>query len=166
MANKTSETNFSLRDLKEQFGEMKKTIDSAKKEYEEKGIKEENNGKQSFGQKILGIVVLVFLVGLGIFVLISNLGTVLLPKGSVTVVIKDQDNNKISGIKISITGEDGYYQEYEDAGNITILKLKEGKYTLLFDYVPEDYSCPELIENFELSKGKKMKLEYECTKIN
>ena len=48
--------------------------------------------------------------------------------------------------------------------NLSILDLEPGDYILVFDYVPDGYSCSSLSDNFTLLDGSKLKLEYECDK--
>lgn len=121
---------------------------------------------QSLGNKILGIVVLIVLViGIG-FILVSNLDMLLLPKNSVTIVVSDENDNVISGLKIEIHGEQTYYQEFEDIKDVTIFGVNPGDYNLYFEYVPIGYSCGTISDKFTLKKDGKIKLEYECEKVN
>jgi len=102
--------NLDLNEIKDKFNEIKEASEKAKKE---QAIKE-STGKvtpQSLDNKILGIIILIALViGIG-FILVSNLDMLLLPKNSVTIVVSDENDNAINGLKIEIRGEQTYYQE-------------------------------------------------------
>ena len=50
----------------------------------------------------------------------------LLPKNSVTIVVSDENDNAINGLKIEIRGEQTYYQEFEDIKDVTILEGAPG----------------------------------------
>lgn len=157
--------NLDLNELKSKFNEIKEAADKAKKEQE---IKESTGevAPQSLGNKILGIIILIVLViGIG-YILFSNLDTLLMPKNAVTIVVSDQNNNEINGLKIEIRGEQTYYQEFDDIKDVTILGVTPGDYNLYFEYVPTNYSCSTITDKFTLKKDGKIKLEYKCEKLN
>ena len=39
-----------------------------------------------------------------------------------------------------------------------------GDYTVIFNNIPDNYSCSKTMDNFVLNNGGKVKLEYECVK--
>jgi len=155
--------NLDLNEIKDKFNEIKEASEKAKKE---QAIKE-STGKvtpQSLGNKILGIIILIALViGIG-FILVSNLDMLLLPKNSVTIVVSDENDNAINGLKIEIRGEQTYYQEFEDIKDVTILDVAPGDYNLYFEYVPSGYYCSTINDKFTLKQNGKEKLEYKCEK--
>jgi len=166
MSEKNSGESFDFEELKNQINQIKSASAQAKKEYEEKKTSG-NYTKQPLGQKIIGIIILIAIIVGVIFAVVSSLDTILLPKNSITITVTDQNGETISGLKIRIQDETGIYNnEFTDILDLTLLNMEPGNYTLIFEEVPEGYSCPELIDNFTLNQDGKVKLEYECIKEN
>lgn len=161
MSEKHSEENFNFKEFKNQ---IKEASEQAKKEYEEKKAKGEIT-KQPLGQKILGIIILIVVIAGVIFAVISNFKTLLLPKNSITINVTDQNGDIVSGLKIQIQ-VNSEIQEFEfiDSSSITMLNATPGDYTIIFEEIPEGYSCSELVDNFTLNQDGKVSLKYECIK--
>jgi len=161
MSKKVNLENINLEDLKNQFNEMKEAAQKAKTEAKEKNIEVP---KQSLGQKIIGIIVLIaLLLGVG-FIALSNLDMLFLPKNSVTLIVKDQNGDAINGLTVHFNGPQIYNNEFTDIADLTILDVKPGDYIVTFEDIPDGYTCEKIMDNFTLNVDGKVKLEYTCTK--
>ena len=146
------------------MSQVKAEFEKAKKEQDERKEKGETLPKESLGKKIIGIILLVLIViGLGL-VIWFNLDTILLPKNSITISVVDQNGEAINGLILDINGPVMYDQEFEDIADVTFLDAKPGDYNLIFESIPDGYTCSKTQDYFTLSKNGKIKLEYECTK--
>jgi len=163
MSEKHSEESFDFKEFKNQLNQIKEASKQAKEMHQEKI--EGEMIKQSLGKKLLGIIILIAIVAGVIFVIISNFETILLPKNSITINVADQNGEVVNGLKIQIQ-VNSEIQEFEfiDTTSITMLDAKPGEYTIVFEEVPEGYSCSELVDNFTLNQDGKVRLEYECIK--
>ena len=118
-------------------------------------------------KRIISILIALIIIVFIVFVIASNFDTISIPKNSVTIVVKDQSGNSIDGLKIRFSaGDKDYNIEFDKLTKITQDNLKPGDYDLYFEYVPDNYNCEVINDNFTLSKGDKVKLEYICNKIN
>ena len=164
MSGKFSQGELNLEEMKQKMDQVKQEYEKAKKEQSEKKAKGEILSKEPLGKKIIGIILLVLLVsGVGL-ILWFNLDTILLPKNSITILVVDQNNEAINGLKIHLNGPTMYDQEFEDISDITILDAKPGDYNLIFESIPDGYTCSKTQDYFTLAKDGKVKLEYECRK--
>ena len=162
MSNKTSMGNLDLKELKEKMQETKAAIEQAKVEYELNGGNREAE-KQPLGQKIVGVLIIIALFfGLG-WALVSNIGLMLLPKNSITIVVRDENGEHLEGVSIRLVNhEDNYYGTHDNVSNLTLLNMQDGEYTLTFEDVPEGYNPDKLIDTFTLPENGKVKVEYIC----
>lgn len=154
-----SKSTFNLDDLKKI------------KEQFEKAKEEENNKtevpKQSLGNKILGITILIGLIVSVVVVVVLNIDTLLMPKNSVTIIVSDQNGEVIDGLELQLQSEENFYTfkySEESGSNVTELGFKPGDYNITFVNIPENYNCDIIIDSFTMSEGDKIKLEYCCTK--
>lgn len=53
---------------------------------------------------------------------------------------------------------------YTDNLEHTVLDAETGDYILIFNEIPDGYTCLETADNFSLDIDGKIKLEYECQK--
>ena len=161
MGSKFEQGNFSLED----FAKIKDGIKQAVEEETKKQQNGEKKPKQTLWKTILGIFLLLILVGIVAFVIIGNLDTILLPKNTVTVIVKDQDGEAIRGLKVRFNaGGADRTIEYEDIPNVIEFGVEPGDYDLYFENIPEDYECEKIRDTFTLEDGGKVKLEYTCNK--
>lgn len=162
MSNKSSMGNFDLNELKERMQEVKGAIEQAKAEQEANGG-EAAIPKQSLGQKIIGIFLLiVLLVGCG-WALISNIDLMFLPKNSITIVVENESGEHLEGVSINLLNTTGIYNHtHTDVDNLTLLDMHPGKYILTFKEIPEGYTVDRLVDNLTLEQGGKVKVEYTC----
>lgn len=164
MANKVSQGNFDLNELKEQMSKIKEAAAEAKKENQERENRGEPKAKEPLWKKIVGIIIIMIILGAVGFVVISNLDMLFLPKNSVTIVVKDENENAINGLNLKLIGPNHYDVDYEDITDQTLLDVKPGDYILTFEMIPEGYNCEKSTDKFTLAEGGKVKLEYKCSK--
>ena len=167
MSSRESRTSFNIEDLKNVAEQFKNMQEQVKKESEERKSNGEEVPKQSLGQKIIGILLVLVIIVVVAVVFISNIDLLFMPKNSVTFVISDQNGEVINGLRLEAIGDDKtiYIEFDEDTGtDITKLGFIPGKYKLKFMHVPSGYICPDISEKFTMNDGDKLKLEYECTK--
>ncbi len=162
MSKRSVESNFDFAELKNQVDQIKKASEDTKKQPDSNTLEVK---KQSLGQKVLGIIVLLAVVVGVIFVLLSSLDTLFLPKNSITVVVSDQEGNVVEGLKLTLQSDEAFYEiEYIDNAEHTVLDAETGDYILSFNEIPDGYTCSETFDNFSLDTDGKIKLEYECQK--
>lgn len=161
-----SKTIFNSDDLKK----LKEQFEKAKAEAEKDEGNNNNNNeapKQTLGSKVLGIIILIALLASVIVVVVLNIDTLLMPKNSVTIIVSDQNGEVIEGLELQLdSGENFYTFEYSETTgtNVTELGVKPGDYSITFVNIPENYSCDKIADDFTMSEGDKIKLEYQCTK--
>ena len=163
----THKTTFDMENLKKIKEQMQNIQSEAKKENINKKSGDEEIPKQSLGNKIVGIIVLIVIIALVGIVIVLNFDLLFMPKNSVTVVVSDQNGDVIDGLNLYVSNENkSFYIDYEQTSgtSITEVGVTPGTYTLIFHDIPEGYSCLKLVDEFTLSEGGKVKLEYECTK--
>lgn len=167
MGQKHSKNEFNIEDFNEIKEKLKNAYSESNKQQEEKKARGEEIKKQSLGQKIIGIIILIVLIiGVGV-VFIFNLDMFFLPKNSVTITVKDQNDNIINGLIVHFNSSNNSFTiDYNENSTIEITELgvKPGDYTLTFINVPEGYICSKMMDNFTLNDGGKVKLEYSCIK--
>ena len=165
MEEKFEAGKFDMEEAKKQIAQIKEAAAQAKKEASEKNESGETH-KEPLGKKILGVLILIFVVvGIG-FIIVSELDTLFLPKNSITLIVFDQNEEAIPGLKITMTGPKVYETEFDEISDITILDAIPGEYDLVFEKVPDGYTCNNTTGSFTLSEDGKVKLKYECTKEN
>lgn len=123
--------------------------------------------KQPLRNKILGVLILTALLASAIVLIVLNIDTLLMPKNSVTIIVSDQNGEVIEGLELHLESEENLYTfDYtETTGpSMTELGFKAGDYNVTFINIPENYSCDKMTDNFTMSDGDKIKLEYKCTK--
>ncbi len=164
-----SKASFNLDDFKELKKQMEKKYAEAKTQYDENKTSGEESPKQSVGNKVIGIIILIAILGIVIYVVISNLELIFLPKNSVTIVVRDQNGDVIEGLRLYASSTNhSFTVEFDENGstNVTELGVKSGDYTLIFENIPKNYNCDKTIDRFTMAEGDKVKLKYECTKGN
>lgn len=164
-----NKTSFNLEDLKKIKEQVKKAHTEAKTEYKEKKDRSEEPQKQTIGNKIVGIIILIALLALVVVAILSNFELLFLPKNSVTITISDQNGDAIDGLSLYANSSNHSFTiEFDEntGTNVTELGVKPGDYTLTFENIPEHYNCTKIVDNFTMSDGDKIKLKYECTKEN
>lgn len=165
MNDKSSKTSIDINELKEQMKQLKEVSAKAKKEYEEKKATGEIP-KPNLGQKIITIVFLAIVVALIGYLIITNIDILLLPENSVTIIVTDENNEAINGLKVHVNGDvSRYTNEFIDISNYTILGVKPGEYTVTL-FEPSGYTCSKDTDTFTLNQDGKIKLKYICTKEN
>ena len=162
----SGKTSFNLEDLKK----IKNQIKQAKKEYEEKIEKGEiQKQKPTLSNTIIGVIVIFIIIALIIILTIKNLDVILMPKNSVTFEVKNQNGEVIDGLEIYVSSTDNSFTiEYNKESSISITELgvSPGNYEVYFRNIPNNYTCPQILDEFTMEKDGKIKLEYECTKEN
>lgn len=154
-----TKSTFNLDDLKK----LKEQLKKAKEEGNNKNVAP----KQSIGNKIISIMILIGLIVSVIVIVVLNIGTLLMPKNSVTIIISDQNGEVIDGLELQLQSEENFYtfKYSEESGpNVTELGFKPGNYNIVFINIPQNYNCDKIIDSFVMSEGDKVKLEYRCTK--
>lgn len=165
MNNRTSVEGFNPKELKEQLGKMKEEYEKSRTEYDENGNKVIK--KMSFKDKIIGVFVALIIIACIGFAIWDNISMMFLPKNSITIIVSDQNDESISGLRITLRSSmTTYDEEFNDVSSVTILGAKPGDYVLTFDYVPSGYSCSYVNDEFTLNQDAKVKLEYKCNKEN
>ena len=140
------------------------------KDTTKESIKEEkkNSGETAHNKTlwkiILGIIIITIILVVVGLVLKPNDDTILTPKSEITLVVKDENGNAINGLRLKLIGPNHYNVDYKDIADYTILGAKAGDYLITFEIVPAGYTCETFNDNFTLTKGGKVKLEYSCSK--
>ena len=156
----TKISNIDLGELKEKMSEIKAAADKAKEEKTEVP-------KQTLGQKIIGIGVIILLLGgIGWFVL-SSLDMLFLPSNTIKIIVADQNDEVIPELVVNVFRSDGgFSQDFSNESKIIIFGATPGKYRITFENVPEGYTCDTMNDTFTLEEDGKVKVEYECRKDN
>lgn len=159
--NKVSFNDSGFNEIKEQ---LKKAHVEAKEKYDN-----EKTSKQSLGNKVVAIIVLIAIMAVIVFVIILNFELLLMPKNSITIIVNDQNGDVIEGLRLYANSDNHSFTiEFDETSGSTVTELgvKPGNYILTFENIPENYNCNEITDEFTMSDGDKIKLEYECTKEN
>lgn len=164
MAKKINQGKFNLDELKEQIGKIKEAAEEAKTEAENKKNLDEELPKEPLWKKILGIIIVIGLLGAAGYALISDADTVVMPKNTITIIVKDENEKAVDGLRLKLIGPSHYNVDYTDIADYTILDATPGDYLITFEIVPEGYTCEKVTDNFTLNEGGKVKLEYSCSK--
>lgn len=162
-----NKSNFNAEDFKNLKELMKKGYEESKKEYDKKKENGEEIPKQPLWQKVLGIILIIVVLICVVLAVLSNIGTMFAPKNSVTFIVSDQNGEVIKGLSLRVESSDHLFTiDFDETSgtNITELGVKEGEYTIIFENIPENYTCSTVMDDFKMTDGDKIKLKYECTK--
>lgn len=157
---KTNVGNIDLDELKGKFSEIKAAAEKAKEENKEVP-------KQSLGKKILGIGAIILLLGGVVWVLLSSLDMLILPKNTIKIIVSDQNGEGIPDLMVKVEHKNGGFDEdFINESEIIIFGAIPGEYRVTFERVPEGYTCDTLYDTVTLEEDNKVKVEYECRKID
>lgn len=165
MEDKNNELEYVFEDFKLARKKSKKEIENDEKEKELERILRRNRKDK----KNISIILFVIATIAMICILIFNWDKLTLPKNSVMITVTDQNGDVIEGLIVRADSKDDYFAVfYEKNSNPTVVnsKLIPGEYKLDFRVVPNGYECPKIADTFVLNAGDRIKLNYECKKLN